>query len=99
MCSINQLNAKIKLTEIMKMTHENPLPSIIKKKEFQNEGRSSRSITNGKIIEEGTSEKSTSTFINDATRAWNNAPRNIKDCKSIHSAKKAIKQFVKTLPV
>ena len=41
----------------------------------------------------------TSAFINDATRAWNKAPPNIKLCKSILSAKKAIKAFIKTLPV
>ena len=99
MCSINQLNAKIKLTEMWRMTKLDPLPPIIKKMESSNGTRCSRSISRGKLIEEGTSEKSTSTFINDATRAWNKAPENIKDCTSLYSAKKAIKAFVKTLPV
>ena len=30
---------------------------------------------------------------------WNKIPQNIKDCTSIQMAKKAIKQFVKTLPI
>ena len=49
-------------------------------------------------MEEGFSEKSTCTFINDATRAWNKAPTTIKNCKSLFSAKKAIKSYVMTLP-
>ena len=39
------------------------------------------------------------TFLNDATHIWNMAPETIKNCESIYRAKKAIKDFVKTLPV
>ena len=35
----------------------------------------------------------------DAVRVWNLAPDQIKDCKSIGQAKKAIKTFVEKLPV
>ena len=63
------------------------------------DARCSRSITNGNFQEEGTSERAKSTFINDATRAWNKAPINIKHCKSLYSAKKAIKVYVKSLPI
>ena len=69
-----------------------------KKKELETGMRSSRSITNGKLIE-GKSERATSSFINDSTRAWNKAPGGIKNCKYLFSAKKAIKTFVMTLPV
>ena len=64
-----------------------------KKKELGTGMRSSRSITNGKLIEEGKSERATSSFINDSTRAWNEAPGAIKNCKSLFSAKMAIKSL------
>ena len=99
MCSINQLNAKIKLTEMWKMTHAKLIPPIIKKLEMSNGTRGSRSVTNGKLMEDGRSDKAKATFINDATRAWNKVPANIRECTSLYSAKKAITTFVKTLPV
>ena len=37
------------------------------------------------------------TFINDATKAWNKAPSNIKESESIFTAKRLIKQYVKKL--
>ena len=74
MCSINQLNAKIKLTEMWKMTHAKLIPPIIKKLEMSNGTRGSRSVTNGKLMEDGRSDKAKATFINDATRAWNKVP-------------------------
>ena len=39
------------------------------------------------------------TFINDAARLWNLAPRAIKECKSLFTVKKEIKKFVLTLPL
>ena len=39
------------------------------------------------------------TFINDAKKAWNKAPEIIKQCKNQISAKKLIKDFLKSLPV
>ena len=47
----------------------------------------------------GTSFTQSNTFINDAARVWNNAPQAIKDCKSIDTAKKAIRQYIVTLPI
>ena len=40
-----------------------------------------------------------STFIKDATKHWNIAPIEIKQCKTLFSAKHEIKKFVKTLPI
>ena len=34
-------------------------------------------MTNERIVEEGKSSLSQNTFINDATRAWNNVPESI----------------------
>ena len=99
MLSINQPNAQIKLTEMWKAENTPNYPVVIKKSELRDDRRGSRSITNGKLIESGISKKATSTFINDSTRAWNKAPTTIKQCKTLYSAKKQIKSFVKTLPV
>ena len=74
MCSVNQLNAKTKLTEMWKTVNLPNHNLVIKKSELKDGMRSSRSITGGKLIEEGFSQKSTCTSINDATRAWNKAP-------------------------
>ena len=38
-------------------------------------------------------------FINDAARVWNEAPRQIKDSMTLSSAKKHIKSYVQTLPI
>ena len=99
MCSVNQLNAKTKLTEMWKTVNLPNHNMVIKKSELKDGMRSSRSIPGGKLVEEGFSQKSTCTFINDATRAWNKAPISIKNCNSLLSGKKAIKTFVMTLPV
>ena len=58
-----------------------------------------RAVTNGKLQEIGVSNTAKNTFYNDGVQAWNKIPENIKKCKTIWSAKKAIKKFVKTLPM
>ena len=99
MCSINQLNAKITLAEMWKVSNSND-NSYNKKKLTKDVGaRCSRAATNGDFQEEGKPERAKDTFINDATRAWNKAPDNIKHFNSIYSAKKAIKIYVKSMPI
>ena len=49
-------------------------------------------------MEHGLTELCKKTFMNDAAHIWNVTPDSIKVSKSIYSAKKAIKLFVKTLP-
>ena len=98
MCSVNQLNAKTKLTEMWKSVNLPNHNLAINRCEMKEGMPSSRSISGSKLMEEGFSEKSTCTFIIDATRAWNKAPTSIKNCKSLFSAKKAIKSYVMTLP-
>ena len=41
----------------------------------------------------------TSTFVNEAAKLWNIAPDCIKNCVTISSVKKQIKQFTATLPI
>ena len=40
-----------------------------------------------------------STFFNDAVRVWNMAPVEIKNCRTLHTMKKQIKTFIRTLPI
>ena len=61
--------------------------------------RSMRSITNDMLPVQSFSELSKSTFINDGIKAWNLAPKNIKDCTTYATAKNEIKKFVKTIPI
>ena len=58
-----------------------------------------RSVTNGDVLEFGKTELVQSTYLSDTCKAWNIVPQNIKDCKTIWAAKKAIKSFVADLPI
>ena len=50
-------------------------------------------------INDATPCASQRTFINDATRIWNKAPVTIRNSVTAFSAKKAIKEFIVTLPI
>ena len=88
MCSVNQLSAQIKLTETWKAinsTNSNALNSL---KMTQMEGqRESRAASSGNLKETGVFNLAKKTFINDSNRVWNNAPLNIKNAKTLYSAK------------
>ena len=47
----------------------------------------------------GKSHFQSQTFINYAAKIWNEAPRAVKDCTSLHQAKNQIKISIKTLPI
>ena len=51
------------------------------------------------IPEVAKSKATQSAYNNDAKKLWNKAPNSIKESTSIHMAKKAIKTFVKSLPI
>ena len=58
-----------------------------------------RAVTMGVLDETMSSKSSDKSFIQDATYIWNKVPEHIKHCKTFFSAKKAIKNFVLTLPL
>ena len=58
-----------------------------------------RAITNGDMVEFGKSDLVKSSFLSDASKAWNKTPMEIKECNTLWSARKAIKSFVKQLPI
>ena len=65
-----------------------PERSLRSKNEFENN-----------LMESGVSEVSKKTFINDGVRLWNRCLSNIKQSKSLFTAKKEIKKFVTNLPI
>ena len=97
--SVNQTNAQIKLLEMWKATTIQDYPIEVKKTKYDENSTTTRACTNGKLIEPGKKPVTLKGFTSDATRLWNSAPSDITLCNSISSAKKAIKKFVKTLPI
>ena len=89
----------MKLVEMWKANNCLNYPIKTKKMETNEERSTTRAVSAGKLVEYGTSQKAKSTCYNDGVKVWNRAPNTIKNCKSIWAAKKAIKSFVKTLPL
>ena len=79
--------------------NDNDHPFNIKKPETGPNVRASRSRTAEILPTQGFSNLTKNTFINDGIKAWNLAPKNVKECTTYSSAKLAIKKFVKTLPI
>ena len=82
MLSINQMHAQVKLTEMWKANNHQNYPLNIRKQQPAENGRETRGVADGKLIEPSTLK----TFIGNATRLWNSAPSVIKNIKSISSA-------------
>ena len=99
MLSVNQVAAQIKLTEIWKAINVPKFPIKVMKQETPIDSRTTRGVTNGKLIEEGSSTLIINSCIGDATRLWNRAPEGIKNSNIIATAKSEIKKFVLTLPL
>ena len=81
------INAQIKLTEVWKSLNLKDYPTQwtnrneLQKNRFKN-------IKKTEIVIKGTSHTQSLTFMNDAAKFWNDAPRNIIECKTQISAKK-----------
>ena len=99
MLSVNQLNAQIKITEAWKAMNEPNHPLKIRKITNDNVNCTTRAVTKGDVIECGKTELVQSTFLSDASKAWNNCTHEIKTSVTLWSAKKAIRKFVETLPI
>ena len=56
-------------------------------------------MTSGKLQEIGITVLAKNTFYNDAVTAWNLVAKSIKNCATLWSVKKQIKEFVKSLPI
>ena len=95
MLSINQMHAQIKITEMWKATNFKNYPLDKEKLQSTADGRITRGITEGKLIEPVT----LNTFVGNATRLWNKVPNSIKSSKSISIAKREIKKYCGQLPI
>ena len=93
------MNAQIKLCEMWKSTHMENYPIKTTLIECQDSGINTRARSADLLVESKVTNRSQKTFINNAIHIWNLAPSAIKECKSLYSAKKAIKVFVASLPI
>ena len=96
--SVNQMNAQIKLSEMWKAVNVENYPVKINLVSRSDAVAHTRAVANGQITEDFCTTASQKTFLNDAKHIWNKVPNVIKECKTLLSAKKAIKCFVTTLP-
>ena len=61
--------------------------------------RNPRSETAAKLIEKGKTELLQATYINDGSKLWNISTSDVTKSINLWNAKKAIKNFAKTLPI
>ena len=99
MLSVNQINAQIKITEVWKAMHDSSHPMKIKKVAHGHEPCTTRAVSNGELMEIGKSEIVQSTYLSDASKAWNKCHITVKASTNLWAAKKAIRLFVETLPI
>ena len=99
MLSVNQMNAQIKLTEAWKISNIPNYPTKWELKTTQEDERTTRATNCSIIPETAKTTVSQATYDNDAKKLWNRAPHNIKHSKSLNISKKAIKDYVKSLPI
>ena len=99
MLSVNQINAKVKLTEMWKASNVANYPTKLYKKEVTDDNRITRSTIRGDIVIQGKSELCNASFIQDAAKNWNLALLSIKNTTSMSIAKKEIRKFVLNLPI
>ena len=71
MLSVNQLNAQIKTNDMWKATHLSNYPTKVTPVNTLENAPNTRIRSNGNLKEVGKTNIMQSTFLNDATRAWN----------------------------
>ena len=101
MLSVNQLAASIKLTEAWKSCNVTNYP-IQLEKNHENlipNDRITRPNTTRLWKEDGKTITARDSFTRSSAKIWNQAPNNIKECKTLTLAKKAIKSYCQMLPV
>ena len=97
--SINQLSAETRLIEAWKIAHNQDycLNETIKKKEKNVYSTRSNNHT---IFNPGKECKlSKNSFAGPTAKIWNKAPADVKSASNLIKARRAIRHFVKTLPI
>ena len=97
--SVNQMNAQIKIQEIWKALNINHYPLTVTKYGETNSALSTRSCSNGKLVESGKCVISQKSCKNDAIRLWNSLPKHIQTCETLNEIKTQTKIYVRSLPV
>ena len=99
--SMNQLAAQIKLTEAWKsINKESFLVKLVKQHPNLDQTTSkTRSTTTRMWNESARTMAGKESFVFDAAKLWNSAPKTITEAKTLCSAKNEIKRFCRTLPV
>ena len=93
------INAQIKLTEVWKSLNIKDYPTQWTNRNAVQKSSGLKISNKPELVIKGTSHTQSLTFMIDAAKVWNNAPRNIKECKTQISAKKFIKLYIQTLPI
>ena len=97
--SVNQINAQIKLTEVWKSIHTDSYPTKWTNRTDVIKRPGLKASNKPDLITTGTSNIQAQTFFNDAAKVWNDAPKILKECATLVSAKKQIKIYIRTLPI
>ena len=97
--SVNQQAAQIKLSEMWKATKLENYPVKMEKLQTNGQERATRQNKEDKFKEKVRTKLGMSTFVTDGARLWNRAPKSVTSAGTMWQAKKAIKEFCKTLPI
>ena len=97
--SVNQTQAQIKLSEIWKATNLENYPITVTKRANSLLAPETRSLRNERLVTIGTKRVVLDSCVEDAKIIWNLASENIKQAKTLYSAKTLIKQYCATLPI
>ena len=97
--SVNQMNAQIKLQQVWKAMNVDNYPLQITQQSVPGRGVSTRAAIRGKPMEVGNTNVTQNTSTSDTIRIWNKSPSSVTGAKSLTLVKKAIKEFVKCLPI
>ena len=93
MLSVNQMQAQIKLTELWKAVNTDNNPLKFKHQIAAENGRESRTVSNKTLVLNKGSILTIDSFKYDASKLWNNSPEDLKNTKSLYSAKLEIKKY------
>ena len=101
MLSVNQLAANIKLNEAWKANNiENyPIQLEANHENLIHTDRITRPHIRRLWKEDGKTTTAKESFSRSTAKLWNQAPQSLKESKSLTTAKKAIREYCKTLPI
>ena len=97
--SVNPMNCQVKLMEVWKAINLEGYPLKIAQQSVPEVGTSTQAAHKGKPINIGKSTATRNSCVSDSIRIWNLVPSNITESKTAYLAKKAIKEYARSLPI